>query len=113
VTTKNPRIAGYVSKEVHAALHAFMAERGIDGVSSALNLILEEYLNCCPEPDASLSDRLCSAESKIEALEQELQGLREAIDVVRILRKMPKEEIPTLSDFFKSAHEKHYGNGKR
>jgi len=100
MTTKNPRIAGYVSNEVHAALYAFMAERGVDGVSGALNLILEEYLNCRSEPEAGLSDRLNTAEGRIEVLEQEIKDIRDALQAPL---------TPGLSEFFKTAHEKHYG----
>lgn len=69
MTTKNPRIVGYVSPENHAKLKEFMEQRQLSE-SKAIDVILGQFFGTAP---ASLFENNCG--STPEVLEEVLERL--------------------------------------
>ena len=70
---ENPKVSGYISKELNSALTEWMELNDISKVSQALTIILNDYLLGSKVSTVSQSDRIAALEAKFESLEALMQ----------------------------------------
>ena len=94
---ENPKVSGYISKELDFALTEWMEANSIQKVSQALTIILKDYLLGSKISTVSQSDRIAALELKFESLEALMQPAMPCTSV------MPKEP----QSFPKASTEEH------
>jgi hypothetical protein len=76
---ENPKVAAYLSKELHHLLEDWMERRGIKKVSQGLITILEEYLGVVQSSSLQEKSTTYATIQQLEAFEVKLENLNKQI----------------------------------
>ena len=97
--TNNPKVSGYVPRDVYDRFIQFKDEQGVS-ISQAVTIVLAEYFEIKTEVDAPVSVGGVTL-ARLEALEHQVKQLfKDRQSILRPLSELPTKTTKELTDHF-------------